>query len=79
MKTCPIATRPIKMLHITSEKPDLLGYCNDYSAKFEYVSLEGRSKDKTKRTADYPRLSYTGPLPLKMAKAVDLKALAQFC
>lgn len=75
-------TRPLKLLVLSSEKPNIIMYNNDFSEKFEHVTLISQRKKKTEeplRNEKNPGLCYLEPLPLKAAKVKDLKVLSKFC
>ena len=81
LKSCPFPTRPIRILFISSKRPDEVAFSKDFSENFEYINLKGNAKivESRKRSPEFPEQLYEKPLPLKKAKIKDLRALAKFC
>ena len=77
--SCPIATRPLREIVFSQEKPQLFSYRISWNGPMDTAVVTKPVGKKTAATLQPLRSLYQQRLPIKVAKYKDLQVLKQFC
>ena len=77
----PIATRPVREIHIDSSCPDLIKHRNSWNGQLESAVVIKPRLNENSRRHSFAALkhAYTKPVDISAAKFADLQVLKKFC
>ena len=76
----PVKTRPVREFQVLDTRPDIFLYRDAWNGCFSSAVVKREASRRKKEPEQIEmKQSYTGPLPISMAKFKDLQVLKKFC